>query len=68
MRRDSTFATALLAMATSPVGKAMEEVSASFERFCVAAGIKALGEMMQRDAAETCGARHSRAQFLRGYR
>lgn len=55
-------------MAMSPVGKAMEEVSASFERFCLAAGIEALGEMMQRDAAEACGARHSRVEARRGYR
>jgi putative transposase len=55
-------------MAMSPVGKAMEEASASFERFCLAAGIEALGEMMQRDAAEACGARHSRVEARRGYR
>ena len=68
MRRNSTTATALPVMAMSPVGKAMEEVSASFERFCLAAGIEALGEMMQRDAAEACGARHSRVEARRGYR
>ena len=68
MRRNSTTATALPVMAMSPVGKAMEEASASFERFCLAAGIEALGEMMQRDAAEACGARHSRVKARRGYR
>jgi putative transposase len=68
MRINSTTATALPAMAMSAVGKAMEEVSASFDRFCLAAGIEALGEMMQRDAAETCGPRHSRAESRRGYR
>ena len=68
MRRNSTTATALPVMAMSPVGKAMEEASASFERFCLAAGIEALGEMMQRDAAEACGARHSRVEARRGYR
>ena len=42
----------------SPVGKAMEEVAASFDRFCLAAGIEALGKMMEKDAAQACGARH----------
>jgi transposase-like protein len=50
------------------VGKAFEEVSASFDRFCLAAGIAALGEMMEKDAAEACGTRHSRAKERRGYR
>jgi putative transposase len=36
----------------------MEEVSASFDRFCLAAGIEALGEMMEKDAAEACGIAH----------
>jgi hypothetical protein len=40
----------------------MEEVSASFDRFCLAAGIEALGEMMEKDAAEACGP--SRQSFL----
>jgi hypothetical protein len=39
------------------VGKAFEEVTASFERFCLAAGIEALSAMMERDAEETCGAK-----------
>ena len=38
-----------------PVGKALEEVSASFDRFCLAAGLEALSAMMERDAAEACG-------------
>jgi hypothetical protein len=68
MTRNSTTATALPPATMSPVGKALEEVSASFDRFCLAAGIEALGEMMERDAAEACGARHSRAETRRGYR
>jgi len=68
MTRTITTATALPARVTSPVGKAMEEVSASFDRFCLAAGIEVLGEMMQRDAAEACGPRHSRAEARRGHR
>lgn len=45
-------ASALPPAVLSPVGKAMEEVSATFDRFCLAAGIEALGEMMVKDAAE----------------
>jgi transposase-like protein len=68
MNINSTTATALPLAVMSPVGKAMEEVSASFDRFCLAAGIEALGEMMERDAAEVCGPHHSRAEARRGYR
>jgi putative transposase len=68
MRRNTTTATALPAMAMSAVGKAMEEVSASFDRFCLAAGIEALSTMMERDAGDICGARHSRVEERRGHR
>lgn len=68
MRRNTTTATALPPAILSPVGKAFEEVSASFERFCLAAGIETLGEMMARDAVEACGPRHSRGESRRGYR
>jgi len=50
------------------VGKAWEGVSASFDRFCLAAGIEALGTMLENDAREACGSRHSRAEGRRGYR
>jgi putative transposase len=39
-----------------------------FDRFCLAAGIEALGEMMEKGAGQACGARHSRAETRRGYR
>ena len=39
------------------MGKAWHEVSASFDRFCLAAGVDALGAMMEKDAEEACGAR-----------
>jgi putative transposase len=68
MKSNITTATALPPAVLSPVGKALEEVSASFDRFCLAAGIEALGEMMEKDAAEACGPRHSRAEARRGYR
>ena len=32
---------------STPVGKAWEAVSESFDRFCLAAGIEALGAMME---------------------
>jgi len=43
MKRFSTTATALPPMRSEAVGKAWDEVSASFDRLCLAAGIEALG-------------------------
>jgi putative transposase len=43
-------------------------VSASFDRFCLAAGIEALGTMMEKDAEAACGPRHLRSQERRGHR
>jgi hypothetical protein len=72
MKTNITAATALpsgiLEPVLGPVGKAFEEVSASFDRFCLAAGIAVLGEMMDKDAADACGPRHSRGEGRRGYR
>jgi transposase-like protein len=72
MKTNITTATALPSAVLEPVlgavGKAFEEVSASFDRFCLAAGIAALGEMMDKDAADACGPRHSRGEGRRGYR
>jgi hypothetical protein len=48
--------------------KAWDEVSASFDRFCLAAGIEALGTMMEKDAEEACGPRHGRGSGRRGHR
>src|SRR4030088_1938003 len=56
------------AMPSAPGGKAWEEVSASFDRFCLAAGIETLGAMMEADAAVACGPRHSRREDRRGHR
>jgi putative transposase len=44
----------------SPVGRALDEMTASFERFCLAAGLEVLGEMLEADAAALCGPRHGR--------
>ena len=43
-------------------------MSASFDRFCLAAGIETLGAMMEKDAEEACGPRHARGEERRGYR
>jgi len=50
------------------VGKAFEEVSASFERFCLAAGVETLSAMLEKDAEEVCGPRHARGGGRRGHR
>jgi putative transposase len=68
MKRVSTTSIALAATDTGAVGKAWDEVSASFDRFCLAAGIDALGAMMEKDAEEACGARHVRSEGRRGHR
>ena len=68
MNSNITTATALPPTVLSPVGKAMEEVCASFDRFCLVAGIEALSDMMEKDAAEACGPRHGRSEERRGYR
>ncbi len=68
MKRFSTTATALPPTTLGAVGKAWEEVSASFDHFCLAAGIEALDTMLENDAQEACGPRHSRAEGRRGYR
>ena len=42
--------------------------SVSFDRFCLTAGIEALGTMMEKDAEEACGVRHARSDGRRGHR
>jgi putative transposase len=57
MKRDTTCG------AATPhkiVEDAWEAVGASFERFCLSAGIAALSTMMEQDAAALCGSRHGR--------
>ena len=49
MKRISTTPTVLPATVMGAVGKAWDEVSASFDRFCLAAGVDALGAMMEKD-------------------
>ena len=63
MKRITTIATALPPVA---VRKAWEEVSASFDRFCLATGIETLGTMMEHNAEAACGPRRSRRRALGG--
>ncbi len=42
------------------VVRALDEMTASFERFCLVAGLEVLGEMLEADAAALCGPRHGR--------
>ena len=46
--------------ATAAVDEVFAEVRASFDRFCLAAGLEVLGEMLEADVAALCGPRHGR--------
>ena len=46
---------------------AWENVAASFERFCLTAGIATLAEMMEHDAVARCGPRHGRTAGKLGF-
>jgi len=48
--------------------EALTSMSASFERFCLAAGLEALTEMLEADAANACGPRHGRGRSRRAHR
>jgi putative transposase len=48
--------------------EALASMSASFERFCLAAGLEALAEMMEQDARAACGERHERGRRRRAHR
>src|SRR5881397_2751721 len=54
--------------ATGAVDEAFAEVRASFDRFCLAAGIEALGTMMEADVTTACGPRHGRDPARRAHR
>ena len=68
MKRVSTTSIAVPPTVTGAVGKAWDEVSASFDRFCLAAGVEALEAMMKPDVEKACGARHARSEERRGHR
>jgi putative transposase len=64
MNKDITPATAV----ASGVEEAWRDIGASFERFCLTAGIATLVEMMERDSAELSGPRYGRQDGKEGHR
>ena len=48
--------------------EALANISASFELFCLASGMEALGEMMDHDAQAICGPRHARGHERQAHR
>jgi putative transposase len=48
--------------------EALAGMAVSFERFCLAAGIETLSEMMEQDAEAICGSRHARGESRRAHR
>ena len=54
--------------ATRAVDESFAEVRASFDRFCLAAGIEALETMMEADVTAACGPRHGRDAARRAHR
>ncbi|MGY3695837.1 hypothetical protein ACVIGA_005917 [Bradyrhizobium sp. USDA 3240] len=54
--------------ATAAVDEAFAEVRASFDRFCLAAGMEALGTTMEADVVAACGPRHGRDAARRAHR
>ena len=64
MKKDITPTAAV----ASGVEEAWRDVGASFERFCLTAGIATLADMMERDAADLCGPRYGREDGRRGHR
>src|SRR4051794_12381562 len=54
--------------ATALVKEAWQDVGASFERFCLTAGIATLSRMMTEDAERLCGPRHGRSGMRTGHR
>ena len=64
--KESTTSAAVVPVAI--VEEAWQEVGASFERFCLTAGIATLANMMEEDAARLCGPRYGRAKGKAGHR
>ncbi len=48
--------------------EALSNMSGSFELFCLASGMEALGEMMDHDAQAVCGPRHARGDDRQAHR
>ena len=60
--------TSAAVVAATILEDAWQEVGASFERFCLTAGITTLASMMEEDAAQLCGPRYRRADGKSGHR
>lgn len=60
--------TSAAVMAAAIVENALEDVHASFERFCLTAGLATLADMMEEDAARLCGQRYGRTGGEQGDR
>src|SRR6516164_3631245 len=48
--------------------EALASMSASFVRFCLAAGLETLSEMLEQDATAACGERHERGERRQAHR
>lgn len=70
MKRTTTSPLALASTAelTAAVEEARDEVGASFERFCLIAGLASLTQMLEEDATALAGTPHVRAADKPGYR
>ena len=64
MKRSSTAPVVV----SAGLGAALEEMTGSFERLCLAAGVETLCQLMEADAAAVCGPRHGRGSGRRGQR
>jgi transposase-like protein len=64
--KKSTTSTA--AVPASIFKDAWQEVGASFERFCLTAGLSTLSAMMEEDAVNLCGPRYGRAEAKSAHR
>src|SRR5450759_3144933 len=62
------FTTMAAVIPVAIVEEAWQEVGASFERFCLTAGVATLANMMEEDAARLCGPRYGRAAGKDGHR
>ena len=70
MKRATTSPLALASAAdlTAAVEEARDAVGASFEHFCLMAGLASLTQMLEEDAMTLAGAPHARAADKPGYR
>ena len=57
-----------LPMPVPPLSGACQDLHTSVDRFCLLAGIEAIGEMLAADAEAVCGPRHARGSERRGHR